>query len=458
MNAPRPNILVFMSDDHGQWALPCYGNREIVAPTLNWLASTGARFDNAYTPCPVCSPARASFFTGTIPSAHGVHDYIHELGVGQNHPGIEGQTTLAMRLHEAGYQTGLCGKWHLNHFRRKPAGFDTWFTMAKGTNARFGRQDFYEDDLLVSHYGHQATAITDRSLQFLRERDRQRPFFLFVGYTNTHTPHTGEPDRLVALYDRARFDDVPREPFDECHGFARIPWSEKQSLAQYYAAVTMIDEQAGRIVDELQSQQDLDNTLIVYTSDHGHMNGHHGLHSKGNATIPQNFLDESIRVPLLVRWPGQIAAGTVQTQFVDHCDLHATLCDVAGAKTGDGPGQSLWPVWRHETVSWRDWQICEYGNARMIRTEAGKLIRRYPGPNGSFGDEYYDLRRDPRERCNVIGQTEVATLAGKRDESFARYERADRSGRNIATQPVCNSSQPWVLTPEEVAMRPEGSK
>jgi arylsulfatase A-like enzyme len=188
------------------------------------------------------------------------------------------------------------------------------------------------------------------------------------------------------------------------------------------------------------------------------MNGHHGLHTKGNATIPQNFLDESIRVPLLVRWPQQVAAGSVNSQFVDHCDLHATLCDAAGVQTGDGPGQSLLPVWRRESVRWRDWQICEYGNARMIRTAAGKLIRRYPGPNGSFGDEYYDLRRDPRERCNVIGTTDVATWDGKLDEYFARYERPNRSGRQIATQPVCNGSQPWVLTPEEVARRPEASR
>jgi choline-sulfatase len=462
MTPSPPNLLVFMTDDHGHWAARCCGNSEIHSPSLDYLAATGARFTSAFTPSPVCSPARASFFSGKIPSAHGIHDWIEELGVGKDHPGLGGQTTLAARLQRSGYLTGLAGKWHLNHFQKKPPGFDVWFTSALGTNACFGDQPFYEDDKLLALHGHQATHLTDRALRFLRDRDRQKPFFLFVGYTNTHTPHSGEPERLAAPYRRARFDDLPDEQPSPVHGWPRFPMprdpaQRREQLAQYYAAVSMIDEQLGRILDELDNHRELDNTLIVYTSDHGHMNGHHGLHTKGNATVPQNFLEESIRVPLLLRWPSRVTAGQVRTEFVDHCDLFATLLDAAGtdALTDQGDnrrtGRSFLPLLRAQTIPWRDRQCCEYGNARMLRTTSAKLIRRYPGPNGHFPDEFYDLLTDPRETRNAIDQpahaNTIRQLSEQLDAHFQQYENPALSGLGIATLPICNRYQPWTLQP-----------
>ena len=208
----RPNILVFLSDDHGQWAARPYGNRELVTPTLDHLARTGARMENAFTPCPVCSPARASFHTGRIPSAHGIHDHIGEQNVGAAHSGIAGQTSLAEVLQGQGYQTGLVGKWHLNHFRQPPLGWDTWFSNATGTNARFGAQPFYEGSRRLELHGNQAHHLADRAVHFLRERDRRRPFYLFVGFTNTHAPHTGEPERWVQRYRECSFADLPDLP------------------------------------------------------------------------------------------------------------------------------------------------------------------------------------------------------------------------------------------------------
>ena len=311
----RPNILVFLSDDHGQWALRPYGNSELVTPTLDYLARTGARMENAFTPCPVCSPARASFHTGRIPSAHGIHDHIGEQSAGAGHPGITGQTSLAEVLQGQGYQTGLVGKWHLNHFREPPPGWETWFSNATGTNARFGAQPFYEGSRRVERYGNQAHHLADRAVRFLRERDRGRPFYLFVGFTNTHAPHTGEPERWVQRYRECSFADLPDLPPSGAHGRPRFryptdPDQRREANAQYYAAVSVIDEMAGRVLDELTDQQAEQDTLVVYTSDHGHMNGHHGLHSKGNGTTPQNFLEESIRVPSC--WPGPAASAPRQ--------------------------------------------------------------------------------------------------------------------------------------------------
>ena len=165
----RPNILVFLTDDHGQWASSCYGNSEIQSPSMEYLARSGAKMTNAFTPCPVCSPARACFFTGKIPSAHGIHDHVAEGGEGRAHPGFKGQTTIAEHLHRAGYHTGLVGKWHLNHFRGKPPGFDQWFTLATGTNAQFRKQPFYEDHREVVRHGNQAHCLTDRALQLTKD-------------------------------------------------------------------------------------------------------------------------------------------------------------------------------------------------------------------------------------------------------------------------------------------------
>ena len=463
----KPNILVFLTDDHGQWASSCYGNRKIHSPTLEYLAASGAKMNHAFTPCPVCSPARACFFTGKFPSGHGIHDHIAEESVGQDHPGVASQTTIAQRLQENGYYTGLVGKWHLNHFRTKPSGFDEWFTQANGTNAQFRAQDYFENDRKLSHFGNQAIHLTDRALQFLRSRDGSKPFFLFVGYTNTHRPHMGEPERLVRHYRQCTFSDIPVEEHQAFRGAVRrtIPIDlaeRREDLAQYYAAVNLIDEQVGRIIDELANRGELDHTLVVYTADHGHMNGHHGLHGKGNATTPQNFLDESIHVPCLLSWPGHIRAGQIRSEFVDHCDLTATLLDASQydhALCRDPdlehcPGRSYLPLLDGRQMSWRTEQICEYGNARMIRTEQAKLIRRYPGPNGHFDDEFYDLGADPRENQNRIADPifdeTIHALDQRLKAFFHRFEVPEYSGKRIADLPTCNASEPWGVTPEHL--------
>jgi len=433
---------------------------------MDYLAETGAKMANAFTPCPVCSPARACFHTGRIPSAHGIHDHINEPDRGKDHPGIQGQMSLAEILKNRGYYTGLIGKWHLNHFWQSPPGFDAWFSNATGTNARFGPQPFYESDQRVEFFGNQAHILTDRALRFLHKRDTERPFFLFVGYTNTHTPHIQEPDRWVNYYCKKKFADLPVETASGVHGANKFvypddPEARHEASAQYYSAVSVIDEMMGRIIDELANQEEIDNTLIIYTSDHGHMNGHHGLHTKGNATVPQNFLEESIRVPCLLSWPGQIQPNNTYSQSVDHCDLFMTVADAAECdcealkESHPVSGTSYLPLLRGEdNVTWRDAQYCEYGNARMIRTDELKLIKRYPGPNGSFDDELYDLKKDPQETQNVINLSEYASqvqeLEQKLDAFFGKYEKEEYSGLRIAELPRHNGGEPWVLDPDKL--------
>lgn len=462
----QPNILLFMTDDHGQWASRCYGNRELHTPSMDYLAETGVRMTRAFTPSPVCSPARACFYTGRLPSQHGVHDWLSET-TAPDHPALEGQTNIAQLLQAGGYETALVGKWHCGP-RTKPApGFDLWSCASQGPH--FGDVRFFENGEDQTRHGYHSALVTDRAIQFLRERDtgeNRRPFFLNVGYTDTHSPHTGLPPHLAAQYSRCSFEDIPREKPSASYRTYRsrlpaTPEIEREWRIQYYAAVEMIDQQIGRLLGELEARGELENTLIIYTSDHGHMNGHHGLWWKGNTAIPQNFLEESILVPCLLSWRGQLPTAKVCAAMVDHCDLFWTVLDAAGVEVDEktrreirSPGQSYLPLLKgQEDDPWRDAFYGDYGNARAIRTSRYKYIQRFPGPNGAYPDELYDLEADPREERNVFGveafQPIVQELKQRVEEHFARYEFPQRSGRDIAHQPICNAGEPWRWVPPE---------
>jgi arylsulfatase A-like enzyme len=462
----RPNILVFLTDDHGQWASSAYGNRELHTPVMQWLSDTGTRFDHAFSPNPVCSPARACFWTGQIPSRHGIHDYLMEPNEDPEHHGIAGAPTLGSMLKREGYRTGLVGKWHAGDYWQPMPGFDTWFTSLNGTNAIFGEQDYIDGTKRLSFFGHQEIILTDRALEFLREeRSEKEPFFLFVGYTNTHTPHSGEAAPLAHHYRKASFRDIPRETYEGEHGHARIaPFDpdeprRRESLAHYYAAVEAIDQQMLRLIAELESRGELENTLLVYTGDHGHMNGHHGLHTKANATIPANFVEETIHIPMLVR-PAGGGSGRPVASPVDHCDLWATILDVAGApveklrKNQVSPGHSLIPLMETPATSWRDIQFCEAGPSRMVRRGKLKLIRRFPYPSGlAVHDELYDLEKDPRECCNLIDQPEyeeaIRELSEAMEAFYAEYEDPAVSGTGAGLKVKHNVNDPWLRLPGE---------
>ena len=452
------NILVFMTDDHGQWASGCYGSQELQTPNMDFLAETGARMTNAFTPSPVCSPARACFFTGRLPSQHGIHDWIRE----EDNIGLwmEREKPLPAVLQEGGYYTGLTGKWHCGRGDLPHAGFDYTFSHVTHQYPHCGEFRFLENGQTLAFRGQQAAHVTGMAQQFLRKRDRSRPFFLFVGYVDTHAPFDRHPERLVRRYRKASFRDIPQETY---HGPGRIVFSlprdeaaRREELAQYYAAVTYIDEQIGILLDELEGTDDLDDTLVAYTSDHGHMNGHHGLSTKGNATVPQNFFEESIRVPCLLRWPSHVQAQRTHDLFVDHCDLFQTLLDASGcreaeeaAKRRNSPGRSYLPALTGAALepSWRAEQFCEYGNARMIRTDRYKLIVRYPPHSARFSDVLYDLQADPRENVNAIADSDkaeiVQDLRACLKTYFDRYEEPEHSGCNILDRPVHNPNEPW---------------
>ena len=453
------HILLIIADDHGQWALGSYGNREIRTPALDYLAQSGVQMDNAFTPTPVCSPARASLLTGRLASQHGIHDYLSS-----NDPEIDNRNwlgaeiTLPAVLAEAGYQTALAGKWHLGRDEQVHPDFDTWFSLSGDYPVQHGGKIRYSDQgSLTTIAGYQTDVITERALGFLRNRDQQRSFFLQVGYTATHHPWQDHPERLVSAYRQCAFSDIPDDamyPFGQQNLESTFPTrhNQQEARAQYYAAVSHIDEGVGRLLDELEALGLREETLVVYTSDHGLNCGHHGIWGKGNGTLPLNMVEESIRVPLLINQPRRLLPAQRRREFVDHLDLFQTVADYAGIPLPDRgrdyyPGRSFLPILDNSAAlpDWRNVQFGEYGNLRMIRTERFKLVRRYPeGPC-----ELFDLRHDPRETVNLFDDAACAALIDRLTEEiemhFSRYQDARNSGLNVQWLPRHNDTEAWRL-------------
>lgn len=451
----RPNIVVVLSDDHGQWASGCYGNREVRTPTMDWLAQRGVRMANAMTVTPVCSPARATFWTGRYPSQHGIHDY---LGVGsfRDPPWLEGERLLGEFLNTAGYRCGFFGKWHCGMPEVPRPGFEEWFCIGRRTGPHRGLQHYTHNQRTHEEYGYQSEITTRRALQFIEQEDSaDRPFFAFVGLVATHSPYADHAERRVQTYRNATFRDIPDgEGYHAgtLAGEARFAVAPdiRERQAQYYAAVEEIDESLGRIVDSLEQRGLLESTVIVYTADHGLNVGHHGLFGKGNATRPLNMLEESIRIPMIFSgWDGFTPAA-VRSEFMDHSDLFQTLCEIAGATLPveqNYPGTSFLRTLTsgEPIIGWKTVQVGEYGDLRMARSDRYKLIRRH----GPGRDELYDLQQDPRETKNRIADTAcakvIADLDSALDQVFSPFANSPYSGLRVRELRQHNDVEAWRM-------------
>ncbi len=446
LRSRRPNILLFLTDDHGTWANGCYGNSEVQTPNLDRLASEGTRFANAFTPTPVCSPARACLLTGRTASQVGIHDWLQEaeLDVGDR-DWLADDVTLLQLLHDAGYSVGLSGKWHLGQSHLKPRGADYHFGLPRWQGAHNESYVYVDDDGgFVELDGNKSAYITDHAIEFLDQAPADHPFFLNIGYIATHSPygqHHHDP-AVTALYQHASFDDIPAYNThlwvknEDGPGDSPPSALLRDRYIGYYAAVTEIDNNIGRILDKLEALGQLDNTIIIYTSDHGCAQGHHGFWGKGNSTRPLNMYETSLSIPLIWRGPG-IAAGQVIEQAVDHYDGFSTLLDIVDIVPDEErnyPGHSYRAMLQGERVEWDETIYGEYGDLRMIRTPQWKLVLRYPdGPNDLF-----DLVNDPHEVENLINDSAtapvVAELTARLDAFYAKHEIPEKSGLRVKEQ------------------------
>ncbi len=440
----QPNIVFIISDDQGYWSLGCSGNKEIITPNIDRLAEQGMRFDNFFCASPVCSPARASLLTGTIPSRHGVHDWLRDDD--ERQAALEylaGQYSYTKALAENGYSCALSGKWHMGASAKVQQGFTHWFSHKSGGGPYYGAL-MYKDGKLYREERYVTDAITDDAVEFLESRKgEEQPFYLHVAYTAPHAPWlNNHPKEYTDLYKDCPFESVPRLTKETRHPDSiyltdEVLEDERSNLIGYYAAVTAMDAGIGKILAKLDELDLSDDTLVIFTSDNGFSCGHHGMWGKGNATFPLNMYEESVKVPFIARHPGHIPAGTVCDALVSAYDFMPTLLDYLGLEPSDKaerPGVSFAPALKGEEFNQRDEVVVfdEYGPNRMIRDRRSKYVVRYPyGPN-----ELYDLQNDPGETKNLLKEGGVEDLEQEmrlRLESwFAKYVNPEIDGAKEA--------------------------
>ena len=459
-------MLFVLSDDQGPWALGCAGNAEIQTPVLDRLASEGTRLSGFCCASPVCSPARASLLTGMIPSSHGVHDWLTGDHVGpQAVDYLAGIPLVTDRLAAAGYRVGLSGKWHLGASDRPRPGFVHWFALEAG-GSRYDHATFYRGSASGATQrleidGYLTEVITDDALRFLAtEDDHDQPWCGLVTYTAPHSPWAGQhPDEYTSRYADCPFDSCPDEPphpwLPTRNG---VPVGAEPDLRAartgYFAAVTAMDAQIGRLLDHLERTGAADSTVVIFASDNGFNLGHHGVWGKGNGTYPQNMYDSSIMVPFIARGP-TVAVGAVRDELASGYDFAATLLDLCGldpAPFETSAGASFAALLRGTAADQRGRSAYderpvivydEYGPVRMIRTTSWKYVHRYPdGP-----DELYHVTTDPGERTNLAGQAAYAPiqadLARTLTEWFARFGSVERDGSVL---PVSGSGQRYPVS------------
>lgn len=431
----RPNIILIVTDNQSPWTLGCYGNREIDTPQIDRLAASGIRFENAFCVNPVCSPNRATLLTGLIPSEHGVHSYL-----GNEKPdaqmGPEAYCTIGEFPHlpeilrRNGYDCGLSGKWHLGDSLHPQPGFTSWLTKPDGHTSSFRDVPLIRDGQVYQEPRYTTEVITEHAVSFLR-KSRDDPFFLYVGYNGPYgldqETLTGHENRHAARYADRELTCFPRSPTHPWLRQYRDRMNNPTARRSYAAAVSGVDDGVGTLLDALDELELAEDTLVVFTADHGLCGGHHGMWGMGDHSRPLHLFQENLRIPLIFRHPDVLPGGRTWDGLSANYDLFPTLLELlgldlpmaadrtyagrshAGVLTGNGPDS------RHSHV------FHEYHNVRSVQTECRKLNLRHPdGP-----DEFFDLARDPGESVNRIDEpaaaSGIAELRADLESFFARH-------------------------------------
>ena len=447
-NGANPNILFILADDMGQWAMRAYGNKEIHTPNLDRLAKEGLLFTNAFCNTPVCSASRVSYFTGRLPSQHGVHANI-DGGNGCKEEGIaytKMETFYTDVLAKYNYTCAISGKIHIGDQQVPQHSFKHWF-VHQGGGGSYHNPPMVRDGQCVTVNGYVTDIITDDAINFLMTQvASENPFYLSVHYTAPHWPYMDiygdangmHPPKIVQLYDNCPFSSCPQEPMNPFYhsrnGDTIMCLGGRECLKGYYAAVTAMDYNIGRLLKTLNNLGLDKNTVVIFASDHGYNAGHHGMWGDGGAVYPLNFFETSLRIPLIWRHKGVITPG-VERSVVQVIDFAPTLLDYAGGFTFPDPliiaGESYKDLLA--STSMRNSRVRrtiygEYGEARFGRFNGNmKFVTRKTGYM-----ELYDLTRDKNETNNLLVGNHYNAAANNYDRAirywFSRYENPWVSG------------------------------
>lgn len=463
-----PNFLFVMVDDQPYDALGIYDRYPFLeTPNMDRLAKEGANFTNFFVTQSICSPSRASFLTGTYPHIHGVN---------QNNPNVdpnwEDYPPYTSFLQEQGYETAMVGKIHMAHYQGEKhirPGFDYWYSF-------IGQGDYF--DPMVNdngeeyqEKGYMTDILTDKAIEWLKERrNENQPFNLCLWHKAVHEPHAPAP-RHTGLYESDELPEPPynmhRETFAGKPEWQRIKaynskWREYQPVdslpmkswpfkeekfKDLLRTLIAVDESLGKVLDTLEEMGELDNTVVVFTSDNGYFMGEHTYWDKRIA------YEHSMRIPMLIRFPELIKPGTDIGELCLNIDMAPTFLDLSNSEVpGYMQGESMVPLFNNEKkdVDWRDAVMFEYyvddaypyagPDMLAIRTDRFKLVDNFLEDDI---DELYDLKNDPGEMNNLIDASEYEDverrLRGELENLKDKYEY--NSDRDWWLKQVVNGTQ-----------------
>ena len=453
-NAKRPNILWICTDQQRYDTLGCYGNRFVKTPNLDRLAQSGVRFNMAYSQSPVCTPSRASFLTGRYPRTTRCRQN------GQSIP--EDEVLVTKILADAGYNCGLSGKLHISAChssvcktteRRIKDGYSVFYwshhpEKEDVTNSNWANNEYnlwlrenglkYERQpykgskhvqvSMPPQYQH-STWCVNKAISFIEANaSYENPWLFSVNIYDPHHAFDPSPEYLerymeqlneipLPNYVEGELDNKPHYQIDEFKNGAynndkrfiykdMTEYDHRLVRAAYWAMIDLIDEQVGRLLDSLEKTGQMDNTIVIFTSDHGEMLGDHGIYMKG-----PHFYDCSVRVPLIISYPGTIKQGVVSNALVELIDLAPTLLEAVGLEVYPGmQGKSMWDLLNGKSHidAHRQDIMSEYYNAMpshkdpnafltMLRNEQYKMVCEH----GTDMGELYDMENDPNETKNL---------------------------------------------------------
>ena len=430
--AERPDVVFILLDDLRYDALSFLDHPYVETPHIDKLREQGAWMENAFVTTSICCPSRATFLTGTYASRHGVIDN----ETSEYNPEIT--PPVSKYLQDAGYRTAMIGKWHMGSSGQARPHFDEWLSF-DGQGKYYDPEFIYTDGSREKLKGYTTDILTDRAIDFVQRQPEGQPFFLMLSHKAVHEPFQPAPRHKAAFGAKTmgpepaswndtfegkpdwqrrqrtrdvrwnwRTRDVEEEKLPDA--IALEPWKKKKKYVDQLRCLAAVDDGVGRLVEVLRERGNLDNTLIVFTSDNGYFHLEHRRWDKRLA------YEESLRIPMVVVYPGRIEAGATITEMVSNVDFAPTVLSYAGIPMPEQmQGASMQPLFEGGATNWRDTIFYEYWTdlvhaiptMKAVRTERFKLIQ-YPELDDIA--ELYDLERDPHEMKNLAQDPEYASV------------------------------------------------
>ena len=443
-NDKKPNVLVFFTDQQRWDTTGVHGNPMDLTPNFDRMATEGTHFYNACTAQPVCLPARLILQTGRYASQFDCFNNGGQMPVGT--------TTLGHRFRDAGYHTGYIGKWHLCHQEPVPAerrdGYDFWLgsNVLEFTSDAYRTMMYDKDNNEVRLPGYRVDALTDAAIRYI-DGNKDSPFFLFLSFLEPHFQNTRDDYPAPTGYEERYLDNWMPPDLRTLGGTAA------RHLPGYYGIVKRLDEALGRLFDALKSLKLLDNTIVLFTTDHG-------CHFKTrNSEYKRSCHESSVRLPMALTGPGFISGGRLQ-EMVSLIDIPPTLLDACNIPVPDDmQGRSVLPLTRGEREDWPEEvyiEICESHLSRAVRTRRWKYSVRKAergrdrGTSWKFEEDcLYDMMADPYELDNLIGNASYRKVADVMKERLVRrMQEADEPVPEIIDAEERRGGQRRILEEE----------